>query len=311
MGKEPDGAAYDQPDQEHEWHDTTRHRTNTRQQNNKRRRRIRRGPRRNVFRKLSPRHRNDDSTPTMVADFVFRKQIEWLVENTGVRDDFKDVAQKIWFRYTTIENWDSLGYLLKLFTCSYLSHYMPNLEDGIEKELSGNRYWHLAYPRADLPALLHCSRRELGGTLEDLRKGRVARNENTDVKKTPRLWKDYGQIQRRSVSDYLKYFRPTPVLLTAIIGLALHICQEEVMMSDLLRWTRLLKLPLVDLTRYKDMASSSELRGIAEKSQRTMYGTHKYSMVERINVWMAGTLLNGHVGKIPALPVAPFVCPRT
>lgn len=40
-----------------------------------------------------------DSTPMMVADFVFRKQIDWLVENTGVRNDFKDVALKIWFRY--------------------------------------------------------------------------------------------------------------------------------------------------------------------------------------------------------------------
>ena len=39
-----------------------------------------------------------DSTPLMVADFTLRKQIEWLTENMGVRDDFKDVAQKIWFR---------------------------------------------------------------------------------------------------------------------------------------------------------------------------------------------------------------------
>ena len=91
MGKVTTGCADDQ------WQNITRRRT---VQNKKKRRRRRRSvPRRVVFRKPLPRDRREDSTPMMVADFVFRKQIEWLVDNTGVRDDFKDVAHKIWFRY--------------------------------------------------------------------------------------------------------------------------------------------------------------------------------------------------------------------
>ena len=78
------------------------------------------------------------------------------------------------------------------------------------------------------------------------------------------------------------------------------------MVSDLMRWARLLKLPLVDMLPYKGSATPAELRGVLEKS-RTLDGVAQYSLIERTMVWLACTLLDGHIDKRPALPVAPFV----
>ena len=106
-GRVTTGAADDQ------WQNITRRRTNAAILKEGRKERRRPLRRRLIFRKSLPTDRNEDSTPMMVADFVFRKQIEWLVENTGVRDDFKN---------------------------------------GLERELGGNQQWHLVFPAADLTA---------------------------------------------------------------------------------------------------------------------------------------------------------------
>ena len=87
-GRVTTGAADDQ------WQNITRRRTNAAKLKEGRKERRRPLRRRLVFRKSLPTDRNEDSTPMMVADFVFRKQIEWLVENTGVRDDFKNGLER-------------------------------------------------------------------------------------------------------------------------------------------------------------------------------------------------------------------------
>ena len=82
-----------------QWQDITGHRTAPPKA---RRHKPRRLPRKRVSGKTWRTKENSataDSTPMMVADFTFRKQIEWLMENAGVCDNFKDVAQNIWFRY--------------------------------------------------------------------------------------------------------------------------------------------------------------------------------------------------------------------
>ena len=92
MGKATTEAADDQ------WQNITRRRANTAQAKDGHRTQRRPIHRRLAFRKPSLKDRNEDSTPTMVADFVFRKQVEWLVDNAGVSDNYKSVAQSIWFR---------------------------------------------------------------------------------------------------------------------------------------------------------------------------------------------------------------------
>ena len=82
-----------------QWQDITGHRTAPPKA---RRKTPRRPPRKRTLNRNSRSKQSAaaaaDSTPMMVADFTFRKQVEWLMENTGVCDDFQDVAQKIWFR---------------------------------------------------------------------------------------------------------------------------------------------------------------------------------------------------------------------
>ena len=137
---------------------------------------------------------------------------------------------------------------------------MPNLKNGLEVELGGTSYWYLAYPRGDLAALLNCPRRELNETLQKLRDCSVL-EEDVDaaaaaaaalgmVREAARLTKGIAHQNVRSQATHGRHCRPTASLLFAVLAMTCHVCQEEVVLSDLLRWARLLKLPLLDMGGY-------------------------------------------------------------
>ncbi|GAU90111.1 hypothetical protein RvY_02577 [Ramazzottius varieornatus] len=221
----------------------------------------------------------------MVADFVFRKQIEWMMENTSVCDDFNDGAQKIWF--------------------SYLSHYMPDLKNGVERELGGSEYWHLAFPRVELPVLLNCSRKDLKSRLQELRR-KKAPTATGGNETTNRFNIDYSDLQLNIIHGNFKHFRPTCPSLIAVLAIALHVCQEEILLSDLLRWVRLLKLPLIDMLPDRASASPAKLYGLIENS-RTLDGISHYAELEKNVTWMASVLLGKSLTELPGIPVAPIV----
>ena len=185
---------------------------------------------------------------------------------------------------------------------------MVDLKDGVEKTLGGDDMWQQAYPLGDTAALLTCTRRELRGKLKALERHKPAlerkyRFTHTNLgMKAVKMTDTFTALQ---LTNHIRtYFccRPTAGLLLAVHSLALHVCQEDIVLSDLLRWVRLRKLPLIDMSAYKASASPAELR-----SMKLPRGLGNYAAYEKKALWLATVLKGESIATLPNLPVAPLV----
>ena len=153
-----------------------------------------------------------------------------------------------------------------LFLYSYLTVALPDVSRGIESAILEDKAWLNSLRSADFCCLIGCQPRDVTDILATVKKnsqlakdpglGDKGLEENDDIlmRSSSKGWRrpktefDEGGkslIRRDTVAMVPERLAISRLL--AFIVLALRLCDEPVLLSDILRWIRGLQFPLLDL----------------------------------------------------------------
>ncbi|OWA49782.1 hypothetical protein BV898_14319 [Hypsibius exemplaris] len=183
----------------------------------------------------------------LLADVVLRAQVEWLVQNAGARKQLSDVVKNVWF--------------------SYLAKAVPDLSQGLSGDsgpLRKGNTWVKTLREVDISAMGNCRYKDLKRLMDYWESLTRPPDECDDENVSPEGIENQEDVsksnfkRRRSASEprktasskpFSRVTEPSKLSLgrmIAILVISLHLCEDVILISDILRWIRNLNLPCWD-----------------------------------------------------------------
>ncbi|XP_055328452.1 uncharacterized protein LOC129581420 [Paramacrobiotus metropolitanus] len=147
------------------------------------------------------------------ASTVLRAQVQWLIDNAGVKPELDEIVQHIWI--------------------SYVEKSLPDMKALCDGVFMDERRFSLLH-KSDWQVLFACQADEVNDMLRLHRENFQNKNDTMDVQSATSI-----KPERKSTHpERLTLPRMLAVLVTGLMH-----CREDILISDILRWVRLMLLP--------------------------------------------------------------------
>ncbi|OQV14263.1 hypothetical protein BV898_11500 [Hypsibius exemplaris] len=225
----------------------------------------------------------------VVADKILRNQVDFLVEKAGASRRFRKTVMELWFSYLTIA--------------------VPDVSRSIQDAIMNDKAWLNSLRPQDFSCLMNCKETDLNAILnvwreQDLlmKETRVDnsqnRNDNSRSQSGRKRKTDFnGPLRKHGSLVRADHIFRVPERLTisrilSIVMLGLLYCDERILISDVLRWTRAMHFPFLDLNHdVSQDLTASELQTakvLFSQERMTSYGEIEFHMTTVAKLFQLG-----------------------